>query len=123
MGTLGAATQGMQMAPSFKTAGLVNIRDMLMPVLHQYMVKHPDLHLDIYIDHVSDHLFILAAYEASKYRSVLISRHEWECKNWIDTVEDRLEKAVNAVMPQLSAAAAEYDEVMAAQDAMDQLMP
>lgn len=103
---------------------LWGFRDLLLPTMHTLCSVH-DITMDIFWSPQCDHLSIKAlSRDGSRYDGLLLTKQEIEDNAWHDVVRDRFLVAVNAVKPQSSEGfAEEYEEIMQAQDLMNEIKP
>ena len=109
------------MAP--RPRSMTNWRDMLLPAVFATIRQYPDLSSDIYIDFAKDCLCIIVLNDKTrvKHEDGLLTRHEMESNTqWSTIVQLRLQHAIEEILPRIIDAS-EYEDVMACQEAMDDL--
>lgn len=100
------------------------MRDLLMPAILNIAAAH-NIEMHIWWAPEGDSIILAAAGKnGSRYKGFLLTNLEIQNDLWRDLVPDRIMVAVNAVTSQPSDAfAAEYEEIMQAQDLMNEIKP
>ena len=114
----------MAATPSSNQMSLTNMCDLIRPAIYTRMAEYPSLVVDIQADFNDDRL-IIGTYNKDNgqmYRGVLLSRRDIDDNTWVQAATENFNKATRGVLPSPLLSDAEYEEVMACQTAMDELM-
>lgn len=96
--------------------------DVIEMATKSMMLDQPDIHIELWVEYASDTIMVGTVNVKKNngtYIKPLLSRHEIERGSWIPIVGERLNTAVSAVTT--SPAVEEYDEIMQAQEIMDDI--
>lgn len=107
---------------SLMPTNLAVLRDRLMPAIAE-MRRYHDIFMDVFVDHPSDSIRVVAKKDKSSYYVILVTRYELEnCdrETLLKAIQQRLELCAEQVKPpDLTVFVDEYEEIMVAQELME----